>query len=833
MRETTRGMKDLFLKNGSQWFFLLLFLLYAGHSMTQDKPNLERKSTRSVQLEDTPEIDGVLDLAVWSKLLGNTNFVQYEPFNGERPLYETEIRFGYTENGLYVGAFLHDPNPDSIFTQLGKRDQVDELNTDYLSVDLLPYNDGLTMFEFKVTPAGLQSDNKYSAAGKESSWDAVWHTATSISDTGWVAEFFIPYSALRFPKTEVQNWGINVWRRLARRNEMSTWTFVPNGTHEILKYYGTLVGMEGINPPLRLSVTPYVGSYLEKQPGGKWNSFIRGGMDLKYGISQAFTLDMELVPDFGQVQSDDIVLNLSPFEIRYEERRQFFTEGTEMFQKCDIFYSRRVGASPRGYDNVYDSLGSNEKISRNPDLTQVINATKVSGRNRHGLGIGVFNGMTTNTWAEAKDTITGEKRRISTQPFTNYNVLVFDQNLKNQSYVSLINTNYWTPDLNYGANVTGVETKLMNKKNSFAFKGLLNVSQKWSDSENTNPGYTTRLNIYKPDGTWRYNLSTQILDDHYDPNDMGYLNRNNEVRNFGAITYNINYPVWRILRSTTAFEVKYFTQYMPYELMFVDVEINNSTTFRNYWRYYAEIAYRPSGYYDFYEPRVEGWYFYQPQSFDGELGVGTDSRKKFAVDAEVGFFIFPENNRGEYWLELEPRYRFSDRLTIAMGSEYNIQNKDYGWVETDYSNEQDPTIYFGQRDVISMENVLDISYIFTADISLNLRTRHYWSRVVYDDFYTLQTNGNLLPAEYNENKDIDFNAFNVDMQFLWFFAPGSQMSLVWKNHIFTRGETPSDNYFQAIDRTLDASQTNSFSLRVLYYLDYIYVKKALSKRRNG
>jgi len=816
---------------GRQRVLLFLFFAIALDCYSQEPLDLSIKSIRTDSLVQTPVIDGMPDKDIWTQLPLATNFVQYQPYNGLNPSYETEIRFGYNTTGLYVGAFMHDPHPDSILTELGKRDQADELNTDYLSVDILPYNDGLTMFEFKITPTGLQSDSKYSAAGKESSWDAVWYSATTITDSGWIAEIFIPYSALRFPETDVQTWGINMWRRLARRNEMSTWSWVPNDRQEIFRYYGTLIGMEGISPPLRLSFTPYIGGYLEKSPGKeKWEPLIRGGMDLKYGISQAFTLDMELVPDFGQVQSDDIILNLSPFEIRYEEQRQFFTEGTEMFDKCNIFYSRRVGAQPRGYEDAYENLQTHEKITKNPDLTQVINATKVSGRNRHGLGIGVFNGITTNTWAEAQDTLTGNKRRISTQPFTNYNVLVFDQNLQNQSYITLINTNYWTPDWKYMANVTGTETKLLNKANSFAFKGLLNVSQIYESMGKADLGYTSLLNIYKPGGTWRYNLSTQIIDNKYNPNDMGYLDRNNEMRNFASVSYNINQPVWRILQSRTAFEAKQYARYKPYDMMFIDVEINNSTTFRNFWQYYAEIAFRPTGTYDFYEPRQEGWYFYLPPSWDGELGVSSDSRKRFAAEGELGFYYHPENQRGLYWFSIEPRYRFSDRITLALASNYDIREKDFGWVDTQYDSEQNPTIYFGQRDVLSINNVMEMRYIFTTDLSVNLRARHYWSRVDYLDFYTLQENGNLEASAYNENHDIDFNALNIDLQFLWFFAPGSQMSLVWKNNILTTGDSPSDNYFQALDKTLNAPQTNSLSLRILYYLDYVYIKKALGKK---
>ncbi len=822
-------------------YFLLMIFLLSGHGYSQepgktiiDSSALAIKSITAARLDVSPVIDGVPDPGLWDKLPLATGFIQYAPYNGNKSVFETEIRFGYDETGLYVGALMCDPHPDSISAEFGKRDQIDELNTDYLSVDILPYNDGLTMFEFKVSPAGLQSDNKFSAVGRESSWDAVWESAISITDSGWIAEIMIPYSALRFPKTEIQTWGINMWRNVNRSQEKSTWSFVPNDVGEIFRYYGTLQGMKGIKPPVRLSLSPYLGGYLEKEPDQeKWNTYIRGGMDLKLGLSQSYTLDMELIPDFGQVQSDDIILNLSPFEIRYDEKRQFFTEGTEMFQKCDIFYTRRVGSEPKGYEDVNDSLLSGEIISKNPDQTQLINATKISGRDTRGLGLGFFNGMTTNTWAEAQDTITGITRRISTQPFTNYNVLVLDQNLKNNSYLTFINTNYWTPDWKYCANVTGTEAKLVNKKNTVAFRGHLNASQKYRELYTPDLGYQARLNIYRPGGIFRYSLYTQVTDDHYDHNDMGYLARNNEIQNQGVLSYSIFDPVWRIINSRTAIEANYYTRYQPLSMIFLDLEVNNNTTFSSYWEFYEEIAYMPLGYYDFYEPRVDGWYYYQPPSWDGSFEMSSDSRKKLAVQFETGFMVSPENKRTDLWMVLEPRYRISDRLTASFLTSVSPVENDYGWVDTQYDPDENPKIYFGRRDVLSVNNILDLRYVFSKSTSLNLRARHYWSKVEYSDFYTLQANGDLSPASYDQNEDIDFNALNTDLQFVWYFAPGSEMSAVWKNNILTFGDQPSSNYFNAFEETLSSPQTNSISVRIIYYLDYQFLQKTFAGKRNN
>ena len=798
----------------------------------EDSSFLVKKTMYGSRITTPPKIDGILDDPVWETLPVTSSFVQYAPYNGTPPVFETFVRIGYDDVALYAGIFMRDPHPDSILRELGRRDQIDELNTDYISIDILPYNDGLNMYEFKISACGIQGDGKYSAVGQDRNWDAVWESAVHISDSGWNAEIKIPYSALRFPKTEEQVWGINIWRNLHRYREYSTWTYIPNNVEEILMYYGELKGIEKIKPPVRLSITPYLGAYIENHPGSKkWTPFIRGGMDLRYGINQSYTLDMELIPDFGQVQSDDVILNLSPFEVRYDEKRQFFTEGTELFEKCDIFYSRRVGGEPKGYERVEDSLRPDEVIMKNPDQTQLINATKISGRNSKGLGLGFFNGMSTNTWATVEDTLTGASRRISTQPFTNYNVLVVDQNLRNNSYFTFINTNYWTPEWKYCANVTGGETRLINRRNTLAFDGRLNVSQIYKEHARPDFGYQSRIAFSRPRGTIRYDLVNQITDNHYNPNDMGFLEKNNEIRNIGVLSYNIFDPTWKFLHARTEFQVKYFTRYQPFDFIYLDVEINQHALFKNYLDVYGEIAWRPFGYYDYYEPRVEGWYYRRPPSWDGGIEFGTDSRKWFAVSFESGFMAYSENPSFTYWAEVTPRFRFSDRFSAFISINYSKVLNGYGWVETRWDSLNNPSIYFGRRDVTTLNNILNIRYVFNTKISVNLRIRHYWSKAEYLSYYTLTRDGDLLPAVYTENADVNFNAFNLDLQFLWYFAPGSELSLVWKNNILNQGNIPAPGYIDALQETFSSPSANSISVRVLYYLDYIYLKRWFRKKK--
>ena len=208
---------------------------------------------------------------------------------------------------------------------------------------------------------------------------------------------------------------------------------------------GIWTGLENIKPPLRLQFSPYFSTYANHYPtnqAGKknWTSSVNGGMDVKYGISQALTLDMTLIPDFGQVRSDNTVLNLSPFEVKFNENRSFFTEGTELFNKGNLFYSRRVGGTPLHYYDVYDQIGANETVVSNPQAAKLVNATKISGRLQGGLGVGLFNAVSAKTFAIVEDD-NKVQRKIETSPLTNFNILVLDQTLKNNSSVSLINTN--------------------------------------------------------------------------------------------------------------------------------------------------------------------------------------------------------------------------------------------------------------------------------------------------------------------------------------------------------------------------------------------------------
>lgn len=237
------------------------------------------------------------------------------------------------------------------------------------------------------------------------------------------------------------------------------WNHVDQNINGFLTQEGYWTGLTNIKPPIRLQLSPYLSYYTNHFPSNlpdksNYTTQVNGGMDLKWGINQSFTLDATLIPDFGQVQSDAQVLNLTPFEVRFNENRSFFTEGTELFNKGGLFYSRRIGGTPINLYSVYDQLGNNESVISNPTETKLLNATKISGRTQHGLGIGVLNAVTSETTAIIENKETGEKRSLVTDPLTNYNVFVLNKSLKYNSSVSLINTNVLRTGSTYDANVS-------------------------------------------------------------------------------------------------------------------------------------------------------------------------------------------------------------------------------------------------------------------------------------------------------------------------------------------------------------------------------------------
>lgn len=796
-------------------FFTLLFFSIQV-SFAQD-----RKQMSAVRTAQAPVIDGVLDEQMWESAVPAGNFIQREPKPGLPASQQTEVRIVYDDLAIYIGAVMHDVSSDSVLRELGRRDT--EGNTDLFGLVLDTYNDDINAFGFFVTAAGVQIDAKYSAEGQDFNWNAVWENAVKVTDKGWVVEMKIPYSAIRFGNKQDQVWGVNFLRKIRRLRENSFWNKVDPAIQGMIVQAGDLTGITDIKPPLRLSVTPYVSAYLENYPynieGRSNNTYsLRGGMDLKYGISDGFTLDMTLVPDFGQVQSDNQVLNLSPFEVRYDERRPFFLEGTELFNKGGLFYTRRVGGRPLGYFNVAYGLEPGKEIVENPAETQLINATKVSGRTRKKLGIGVFNATTAEMYAVIRDS-SENISRVLTQPLTNYNVIVFDQALKNNSYFDFINTNVMRDGTTYDANVTGGSVRLMNKTNRYSAGARGVLSQKYY-SGFTAPqlGHAYGFDFGKSGGQFQWRVDAGLESDTYNPNDLGLLFNNNTIESGLNLEYNIYSPFWKVNNLFTSVYFNYVRIYNPDAYASFNISGEANTTFTKKFLSTGIWAnFTPLTTYDYFEPRVQGRFYTVPKNFTINHWISSDYRKRFALDVSTRFRDFQDTNRVNLDINVSPRYRVSNRLTFVFSFNRNITLSDVGFAAMNAD-----TIIFGRRNVQTVANILNASYTFTNRMSLTFRARHYWSRAKYIKYHALDEEGMLAPTTFNPNSDISFNAFNIDMVYTWQFAPGSEMSVVWKDAILTLDAANEIRYLTHVQNTLHSPQTNSFSIRVLYYLDYLY-----------
>jgi len=725
---------------------------------------------------------------------------------------------------------MYDQSPDSILREFSVRDDLE--NTDVFGIYFDPFNDAITAFGFGVTAAGVQIDIKQIGGDDDESWDAVWKSDISINDSGWIVEMAIPYSALRFSKHGQQVWGLNMIREIRRYRETSTWNPVDPKIEGFMNQAGELHGLSDIKPPIRLAFIPYVSGYLEKNPNSKqWGYSWRGGMDIKYGISESFTLDMILIPDFGQVESDDEVVNLSPYETYYQEKRPFFMEGTELFDKGNVFYSRRIGDTPSGYDLVEDTLQENEAITDNPEKTQLINSTKISGKNRKGLAIGFFNSVTANMHATLKDTLSGSEREILTEPLTNYNMLVLEQSLKNNSFVSIFNTNVYTPKTGYVANVTGSDFRLNTKSNMYGVWGELMVSQKYGLPGNPDLGYQYAIEGGKISGNFKITAEHEVISDTYDPNDMGFLSRNNRISNSIDLDYDIYEPFWRLLRWFNSFSVDYSSLYQPFKYTNFGMRFRTRGTFKNHMTTGFSMGLNPLETHDYFEPREEGRVFIRPPSFWGRIFLSPDYRKKFVVDISGDYYTAAGYGIHGYEIGLEPRYRISDKFIISDRIDYDISKNDLGYV-TDIENElNEDLIIFGKRNITEIVNTLYTRYIFNNVSSLSFRFRYYWFKVLYNEYYELLENGYLEPYDYTENEDFDYGAFTIDMAYVWQFAPGSELSVVWKNSIYTTREVDlSNGYLESLKYTLDSPATNSFSVKILYYIDYLYLKRKNKKK---
>lgn len=808
--------------------FLTIFTLLAttaGFGMVKN-PNLTAKATR---IATPPKIDGLLDDPCWEDALVITGLSQWDPEYGNPATQKSLVYIVYDNEAIYIGARLMDSAPDSILTELGNRDD-GGLNADWFGVQFDTYYNQLDAYTFRVYASGVQIDRTSS----DYTYDAVWHSRVKIVDDGWIVEMKIPYSAIRFPRQNEQTWGLQVERYVRRKREQDVWALGVRGVPNQMVYWGTLRGLNHIKPPLRLSLTPYfslAGQHDQsvEQSGSQYAYSFGGGADLKIGINESYTLDMTLFPDFSQVKSDDKVKNLSAFEVVYAEQRPFFTEGVDLFKRGGLFYSRRIGGTPAEFYNVPDQVDSTEILIENPSQAKLLNATKISGRGKNGLAIGFLNAITNNTYAEVEGAH-GNIRKILTDPFTNYNITVADQALKNNSSAYVINTSVVRSNNSDDANVTGAGLNLLNAKNTLRLNLSGALSQVFEHDDETGvqgnkSGYKYYASAGKVSGNFQYTAYRSVKNNTYDDNDLGITTRNNFINNGLNLSYRIFDPFWKVRSFNSYLQVNRETDFTTHKNINTNIRLGAGTTWMSYLSTWFDVNLSIMERYDYYDPREEGRFIIRPGYTNASLGFSSDYRRPLAFDGNLWMGFDPAGYFGRSFM-ISPRMRLTDQLFFDYTLSLSFTDNFKGYVAVSDSSGD---IIYGNRITESFENSMSGRYMFKNNLSLGLWMRHYWFKGTYNEYYTLNDAGRLEPDDvYTENNDFNFNTFNVDLVFNWEFAPGSNLSLVWKNSIAQDDHVLVEDFFDNFRQTLQADQLNQISLKLLYYLDYSSVFKGNS-----
>jgi len=765
-------------------------------------------------------IDGKLEEEEWTNNSNTaSDFIMSTPDNGKaiNEKQKTEVKILYDNEAIYISAILNDNEPEKIQRELTERDVFGV--ADNFAVFINGFNDGQQDYRFYVSSSGVQMDCLATEDNEDFTWDAIWQSSVKITNTGWTVEMKIPYAAIRFPKNKKQTWGINFLREIKRTTQKYTWNHIDAKIGSVLNQSGILEGIEYINPPTRLFFIPYTSAYYQKDHFTS-DKTLKAGMDIKYGINDAFTLDAILVPDFGQTKFDNAILNLQPFEQKLNENRPFFTEGTNLFNIGSLFYSRRIGGNPIIDKSTLEStLANNEEITNYPSNVDLINAVKVSGRTKKGLGIGLLNAVTEKTYATIKNTSDNSIRKEIVEPLTNYNILVLDQRFRQNSSVSLINTNTTRNGNFRDANVSGLVFDLNTKANTYNLSGDFKYSS--INDPRDYDGFKTSLNFAKTSGRYRYLFTGKYTSRDYDANDLGILYYTNYYSGFVNASYRILNPnkLFNTLKIEQEVNLDRDNSTNKFQNTSWVQTIITATTLKLFY-FQLGVLLIPFESFDFYEPRQTGRFVYVPRKISAYLAMESNKNNNLTFDFTPSFVKYDEKNRFSYRMYAGPKYRFNDKFSLSFYTDYSRETNTIGWVATNA-----PDIIFAKRNVETLQNNLTGKYSINNKMTINLTARYYWSYSDNLHYYTLEDDGRLTHNDsYNLNKNRNFNSWNMDFSYSWWFAPGSQLSLLYRNYSQEETNTVERNLNRNINSIFNANMTNIFSISLRYFIDYNSVK---------
>jgi hypothetical protein len=827
-----------------------------------------------------PVIDGKLNDECWKSGTWAGNYTQWIPAEGEKPSQPTIFKILFDDNNLYVAIRAYDSEPSKIHRHAGRRD---DFQGDMVGLCFDSYHDHRTGFEFDITAYGQKIDVLLTNPWEtDFNWNAVWDGKVSMEDSAWTAEMEIPLSQLRYSNENIQVWGLHCWRWINRFGEESDWEPQSSTSPGILYLFGELHGISNLNRSHRFELMPYAVGKLktfERQAdnpfgenGRSWDG--AAGIDAKIGISSNFTMNLTVNPDFGQVEADPSVMNLTAFETFFDEKRPFFLEGKNIFNytfdDMSLFYSRRIGHAP-GYTPETDS----NEYSKVPDNTSIINALKVSGKSAGGFSVGILQSLTSNEKALIRSG-DDDQRKETVEPYTNYVVGRVQQDFKQGNTVlggiftstnrfisddqlAFMNRSAYTggvdllhqwKDKRYyvdakfiGSYITGDEEAILNLQRSSARyyqrpdAGYLRLDS----SLDHLAGSAGSIHIgRKSQGLWRYSTGFGWFSPGLELNDIGYMQATDIIRQTNEISYFVNKPVSIFRTYSIALNEGNHWDFGGRYLI-SDIELETKFEFLNKWGIQVHPGFQPKN----LDTRLlrGGEGIVMPATWRVYSAFNTDYAKKLYFQLE---FSTNQSNFGssrQYEIRPVVTYRPFNTLRLYVATTYTRNYNQMQYIGMVSHGQKDKYI-LGTIDQKTLSFVFRADFSITPELSLQYYGSPFVSRGTYTDYkrvteasadqYTdrfsvfanpVRVKGEIQLDEDNDaiadysinDPDFNFLQFRSNLVARWEYRPGSVIFLVWSMDKTGGAEPVTLDLRESMKQFRDIYPNNIFLMKFNYW----------------
>lgn len=840
----------------TRYFFITLFLCYSSFLFSQEKVFTTQKVTQPIK------IDAILDDA-WSSVEWQGDFVQRVPYDGQPATQQTKFKVLYDDDFIYVFIKALDSAPDSIVRRLSQRDSY---QGDRVDIFIDSYNDKRTAFGFTASASGVKSDQIITADGDnwDDSWNPIWYLATAIVEDGWVAEMKIPVSQLRFAKSQNHTWGFQVRRSLFRKGENSFWRPFDRKASGWASHFGELNGIVNLKPKRQNEIAPYVVGGIKTYDKEQGNIYKDGfdqkfnvGVDGRLGLSNNFTLDYSINPDFGQVEADASEVNLSAFESYFPEKRPFFVAGKETtnfglgfgdgdMARENLFYSRRVGASP----SSYPSDASDTAYVNQPENSRIIGALKVSGKTQNGWTVGLMETLTQSEYADIY--YQGTEWTEKVEPFTNYFVSRAQKDLNGGSTV-------------VGAMFTSTNRKIDTDNLKFlhknAYSGGIDLNHRWADNKYM-IDFKLAVSHVRGDSTaitrtqrsWNHNFQRENSKHHsvdssltslsgmsgtlvlgkltnsglryagwvtfkspaFEVNDVGYFRGADDIKQILWVGYSISKPT-KVLRNFSINASQWQDRDFAFDFNGYGLNTNFWAQLNNYWSINAGYNYNSEQRNNTY--LRGGPSFWLPESHSYWLGFDSDGRKTWNVSGSYSGGQGFDNYSSRRTISLNLSYRPFDALKISVSPSISESKNDLQYV-TEIENGNSYQYILGKLDQKTLRVEFRADLSITPNLSIQYFGQPFVSFGEYSEFklvtdpsannylnrfstfpdgqvkYSNENDEYFIDKNSDGNTDYTISNPNFDVKVLlsnfvvrWEYKPGSTLYFVW-----SQTRDPHDDY---------------------------------------